>query len=78
MDAATKLLATNATKARDEARIGVAVDPEYVKGWIVLGDAYVKLKKPAAAKKAYNQALTVEPGNAEATARLKQVDSGRS
>jgi cytochrome c-type biogenesis protein CcmH/NrfG len=78
IDAAKALLAKDPAKARDEARIAVAVDPKNVDGWIILGDAYVKLKKPAAATKAYNEALAVEPGNAEATARLKQVASGRS
>ncbi len=73
IDAAKKLLAKEPAKARDEARIAVAVDPEGVEGWIVLGDAYVKLKKPAAAKKAFSEALAIEPSNAEATERLKQV-----
>jgi tetratricopeptide (TPR) repeat protein len=73
VDSAKLLLAKDPAKALSEARIAVAVDPKSVEGWIVLGDAYVKLKKPAAAKKAYNEALAVEPGNAEATARLKQV-----
>ena len=73
IDQAKVLLVKNPGKARDEARIAVAVDPKNVDAWVVLGDSYVKLKKPAAAKKAYAQALVVEPGNAEATARLKQV-----
>lgn len=73
IDSAKVLIVKDPAKARDEARIAVAVDPKDVQGWIILGDAYVKLKKPAAAKKAYNEALAVEPGNAEAAARLKQV-----
>jgi tetratricopeptide (TPR) repeat protein len=76
--AAKAALPKDPKRARDEARVAVAVDPSNVEAWIVLGDAYVKLKKPADATHAYKQALVVQPSNAEATARLKQVTSGGS
>ncbi len=75
--AAKAALATEPARAVNEARIAAAIEPDNVQAWIVLGDAYVKLKKTSNAKTAYNQVLVVDPGNAEATARLKQVTSGK-
>lgn len=74
---AQKLQADGALKkALVEARVAVALDPDSVEARLLLAGLFEKTKQPEKAADAYRGVLDVDPGNAQARAGLKRVDSG--
>lgn len=75
-DAARKLISTDPKKAVVEARVAVALDPESVAAYVVLGDSWAAAKRERQAKAAYNKALDLDADNAAAKAGLERVTNG--
>jgi len=73
---AVQLKASNPANALVEARIASALDPRSVEALVLVGELYEAQKQPDKASAAYDKVLTLDPGNAAATAGLKRVGSG--
>lgn len=70
------LQARDAAGAAEQFRAIIALDPNYARARIGLGDALIQLNQPAAARDAYAEAVRLQPGNLAALRNLAVLQRG--
>ncbi len=73
---ARELADTDPTRALEEARIAVAIEPDEFDAQVLLGELYQRRGEATRAEKAYRAALALDPGNARVRAAIRSLEDG--